>query len=393
MSACGQVRFAVPVAEAAVGASGIKEILAMSKDNPFMNNDNPFDGKPVAGRPVDMNAMMAEVAQSIIKQVNPSIQQAAEAATRQAVSQVQSSVGMQSRHIIDGAYDDIKAKLIEEFGLVPEPITVKTADGVRNVRSALVHERFNEVLGIINNDMPVYLYGPTGSGKSLLAKQVAEGLGLDFYVMNSVTDEYKLTGFIDANGHYQSTQFREAFEKGGLFLLDEIDASAPDVLITINMAISNGWFAFPDRRVDAHPDFRVIATGNTTGRGADSSYRGRTQLDAASLDRFVMIPVDYDERIDRQMAGKRNGDLFEFVKAYRRAITASGIANATCSHRRVGQMATLIGFMDVMTVLKSCLLTGLGNDDIRALRRAMENDSSMNLQDNRWAKALYAIAS
>ena len=365
----------------------------MSKDNPFMNNDNPFDGKPVAGRPVDMNAMMAEVAQSIIKQVNPSIQQAAEAATRQAVSQVQSSVGMQSRHIIDGAYDDIKAKLIEEFGLVPEPITVKTADGVRNVRSALVHERFNEVLGIINNDMPVYLYGPTGSGKSLLAKQVAEGLGLDFYVMNSVTDEYKLTGFIDANGHYQSTQFREAFEKGGLFLLDEIDASAPDVLITINMAISNGWFAFPDRRVDAHPDFRVIATGNTTGRGADSSYRGRTQLDAASLDRFVMIPVDYDERIDRQMAGKRNGDLFEFVKAYRRAITASGIANATCSHRRVGQMATLIGFMDVMTVLKSCLLTGLGNDDIRALRRAMENDSSVNLQDNRWAKALYAIAS
>lgn len=345
---------------------------------------------PTAG-PVDLNAMLTELVQSSIHQVKPAINKAAETATRQAMSNVQERIANQTNRIVNSAYDEIKNRLVSEFGLIPQPIVVKSNRGEHAVKASIVHNQYDKILGCVNNNIPVYLYGPTGSGKSLLAKQVAEGLGFDFYVMNSVTDEFKLTGFMDANGHYNRTQFREAFEHGGVFLLDEIDASAPDVLITINMAISQREFAFPDKRVKAHPDFRVIATGNTIGRGADSSYRGRTQLDAASLDRFVMIPVDYDERIDKQLVGKHT-DLLEFVKAYRRAIEASSVVNVTCSHRKVAQMATLIEFMDVMSVLDSCLLTGLDSDDIRAITSAMSNDKSVNLDNNKWYKVLSAIA-
>ena len=361
--------------------------------NQINNNTNQM--APTAGTaptgPVDMNAMLTELVQASIHQVKPAIKKAAETAARQAMSNVQASIDNQTNRIVNNAYDEIKNQLISEFGLIPQPIVVKSNRGEHAVKASIVHNQYDKILGCVNNNIPVYLYGPTGSGKSLLAKQVADGLGFDFYVMNSVTDEFKLTGFMDANGHYNSTQFREAFEHGGVFLLDEIDASAPDVLITINMAISQREFAFPDKRVKAHPDFRVIATGNTIGRGADSSYRGRTQLDAASLDRFVMIPVDYDERIDKQLVGKHT-DLLEFVKAYRRAITASSVVNVTCSHRKVSQMATLVEFMDVMSVLDSCLLTGLDSDDIRAISHAMSNDKSVNLDNNQWYKVFSAIA-
>lgn len=76
----------------------------------------------------------------------------------------------------------------------------------------------------------------------VICQQVAEALGLDFYFTNAVTQEYKLTGFIDANGNYQETQFYKAFTKGGLFFLDEMDASIPETLIILNAAIANRYY-------------------------------------------------------------------------------------------------------------------------------------------------------
>ena len=130
------------------------------------------------------------------------------------------------------------------------------------------------------------LTGAAGTGKNVICKQVAQALGLKFYFSNAVTQEYKLTGFTDANGRYQPTQFYKAFTEGGVFMLDEIDASIPEVLVILNSAIANGYFDFPAPigYVDAHPDFRVVAAGNTTGNGADFEYVGRNQLDASSLE-------------------------------------------------------------------------------------------------------------
>jgi cobaltochelatase CobS len=46
---------------------------------------------------------------------------------------------------------------------------------------------------------------------------------------------------------------------------------------------------------------RCAASANTYGRGPDRAYVGRQQIDAATLDRFVMVTVDVDEALEQSV--------------------------------------------------------------------------------------------
>jgi cobaltochelatase CobS len=144
------------------------------------------------------------------------------------------------------------------------------------------------------------LIGPAGSGKTTAAEQIAEALNLPFYIQGAVSGAHELVGFVDAHGRYQSTPFRQAFEHGGIIVLDEIDAGDPAGLLVMNAALANGHMAFPDQTapVKKHENFRVVACANTFGTGADRLYVGRNQLDAATLDRFAALSWDYDETLE-----------------------------------------------------------------------------------------------
>ncbi|MER9586496.1 AAA family ATPase [Mesorhizobium sp. M0276] len=161
------------------------------------------------------------------------------------------------------------------------------------------------------------LVGPAGSGKTQIAMDVARTLGVPFYYNGPIQSEYKLLGFRDAAGNYTPTPFYNAYTKGGVYLFDELDASSPQALVALNTAIANGYCDFPSsgEPVPASPDFICIAAANTYGRGANHSYVGRNQLDAATLDRFVVIYVDYDEDMERRLAG--NNDWVDKVQRWR----------------------------------------------------------------------------
>jgi len=151
----------------------------------------------------------------------------------------------------------------------------------------------------------VWLVGPAGSGKTSAAHAVATSLGLDFYAksVGPQTSESSLLGYHDANGRYVRTQLREAFEKGGVFLLDEVDAGNPAVLVVINAILANGRASFPDGVIEKHKDFILVAGANTIGQGADRQYVGRQQVDAATLDRFVFLTWDYDPTLIASICG------------------------------------------------------------------------------------------
>lgn len=280
----------------------------------------------------------------------------------------------------------IDARIKEVYGFLPEKHEIKTPTETRKIEGTL-HEKFDEVLQIVNLDIPVYLTGKAGTGKNVICKQVAEALGLDFYFTNAVTQEYKLTGFIDANGKYQETQFYKAFTKGGVFFLDEMDGSIPEVLIILNAAIANRYFDFPIGKVEAHPNFRIIAAGNTLGTGADNNYTGRYCLDRASLDRFALINIDYSPKIEKAMA-LNNMDLVNFAHAFRKATNSMGI-ECLFSYRTINRIAKLEQvFSNLKEVIQISLLKGMDVDDLNIINKELAKDKE--LKGNKYVEAMKA---
>lgn len=192
-------------------------------------------------------------------------------------------------------------------------------------------------------------------------------MNLEFYFTNSVQQEYKITGFIDAGGVFHETEFYKAFTNGGLFFLDEIDASIPEVLVLLNAAIANRYFEFPNGRVDAHKDFRVVAAGNTVGAGANELYTGRLVLDSATLDRFVVIDFDYDKNIELHIA-KGNKELVNFTRGLRKFCKDNGI-RATFSYRMIMNVSKLESAgLKLTSILEMAVLKGLDRDTINTLQ-------------------------
>ena len=173
------------------------------------------------------------------------------------------------------------------------------------------HKRYNILKSCVKSGIIPFIVGPAGTGKSTAAEQLADDLHLNFYSANRVQNTFELTGFVNAAGEYVPTQFYNAFTKGGLFFFDEVDASSPEALVTINTATSQRYMTFPGQNapVRAHSNFVVICAGNTFGTGSTAEYTGRNRLDAATLDRFMIIDWPYDEELER--ASIKDDDLLE----------------------------------------------------------------------------------
>ena len=263
--------------------------------------------------------------------------------------------------------DELTSYILNTYGPIKRKIEFQLPDRKVELQGVL-HSKFDTVLKFVQANEPVFLTGPAGSGKNVLCQQIAKTLGLNFYFSNAVTQEYKITGFTDANGTFHESQFYKAFKNGGVFMLDEMDASIPEVLIILNAAIANRYFDFPAPigYTEAHENFRVIAAGNTFGNGADYDYVGRNQLDAASLDRFAMVRIDYDERIEESCA---NGDseLLNFCRAFRTATQTAGI-RTVISYRAISRMAKLSAMLEPKEILDTCLIKSLEVDDLNAIK-------------------------
>lgn len=256
---------------------------------------------------------------------------------------------------------DAEAKEVTEVIKEVKPVQIVVEDD-----GILRHEKFNQIKTCVQNKIPVYLVGPAGSGKNHTLEQIAEDLGLDFYFTNSVQQEFKLTGFIDAGGKYHETEFYKAFVNGGLFFLDEMDASIPEVLVLLNAAIANGYFEFPIGKVTAHTKFRVVSAGNTVGSGADEKYSGRLVLDQATLDRFAIIHFDYSIKIEMHLA-KGNIDLVTFIRQLREKADKVGI-RTTFSYRCITMVTKLEGKIELDDIMTMAILKGLDKDTINTLK-------------------------
>lgn len=190
----------------------------------------------------------------------------------------------------------------------PKRIVIDIPDRPSVDLPTLHHESLPDVVKSLAARVHVMLVGPAGSGKSTIIEQAAAILGLDYYPIsvNPAMNEFRLLGFKDAHGNYHTTPWRQAFQFGGVALLDELDRGHPGLTTMANQSLSNGSTSFADGAVvDRHPDFVCGATANTYGKGGDRQYVGANQLDKALLDRFEIIDIGYDERMEKAAALQR----------------------------------------------------------------------------------------
>ena len=238
------------------------------------------------------------------------------------------------------------------------------------------HEKFDQVLTYAQLGEPIMLVGPAGSGKNVIVQQVADALGVKMRYINNASDEFKLTGYMDAGGVYHGTEFYDACVEGGVFFLDEIDASDANALIILNSVLANHYMTFPHKHIDVNPDLRIITAANTFGTGADLDYVGRNTLDAATLDRFDIISVDYDRTLERHLYP--DSDVLEFMWAFRDAVNISKIHHIV-STRGIGKVYRKeMNGISPREILLSNVVKNLNQDDLNTILGQMKECSKQN---------------
>jgi hypothetical protein len=197
------------------------------------------------------------------------------------------------------------------------PIVIKdnvSGKVLRKIKGILPPE-FERMRQLAEQRIPILLVGPAGCGKTYLAEKLGEVLGLPTSdqscsegMSESVFNGKLLpTGKGGAYEHHPS-QFMIRYEKGGVMLLDEMDAGDSNLFTYMNKAVANDSYTVDQRYlnpvVKKHKDFVIIGAANTFGNGADEMYVGRNQLDAATIDRFKvgMIQMDYSREVEQSLA-------------------------------------------------------------------------------------------
>lgn len=251
------------------------------------------------------------------------------------------------------------------------------------------HPLLEKVLKLVANDRVIgrypWLFGPAGSGKSTLAKQVADAMNLPFYSVSSLQQKYELEGYTDAVGNLVETTFYKAAKEGGIFLFDEASTTSAEVQVAWNSMLANLWYNFPkDGMIKAHKDFHVIAADNTTGRGGNSTYSARFQMDASTLDRYTCIRVDYTDEMDMRMA-ENDCELVDFIKDLRKAIELSRLTY-TASPRALKAIKAHQKLFDEKEAFELGLCSGWNVQDIRTLAARLCGDNKYYKMFNEIAK-------
>lgn len=190
--------------------------------------------------------------------------------------------------------------------LVPKKVGFVESD--RN-EMRLIANRYRRSLEGDTIKSHILLVGPTGCGKSLLAKDFFAELNTPLLRLNmsdGITEDQFIgtRTLIDGEVVFQDGVLTMACELGIPFLADEINGARENILMALNGLMDTGMLVIPDdnnRVVKAKAGFMVIGTMNPP-----DDYAGVNEMNMATKNRFTYsIPFDYlpfDREVEVVMA-------------------------------------------------------------------------------------------
>jgi MoxR-like ATPase len=230
------------------------------------------------------------------------------------------------------------------------------------------------------------LVGPAGSGKTTIFQQWADDLKARFGAVSCSADMTR--GVIDGrilpigDGRYVPSELVRMVDEGGraLYLFDEFDAAAPEIIVAVNAPLANGGmhveprsFAGLPTYLTKDPEFRFGAALNTFGTGPTAQYTARSAQDAASMDRWLILYMDHDYAMWYGWMGA--DDLYErpapwvpvvrtedeLRKAFRDAVVTIHAWAVRANER---QLKRVVSGRAVLKA-RACLAAGFSWDDTR----------------------------
>lgn len=162
-----------------------------------------------------------------------------------------------------------------------------------------IDELKNVILALELN-IPCYVWGHKGSGKSELFEQIAARTGRAFMrVQHTInTEESHIVGQWTVKGGetvFELGPLPVAMINGWVYCGDEYDFALPSVL-SVYQAVLEGKSLMikeadeKNRIIRPHPNFRFVANGNTNGSGDETGlYQGTNIQNSANYDRFGVV--------------------------------------------------------------------------------------------------------
>lgn len=241
------------------------------------------------------------------------------------------------------------------------------------------------------------MVGPAGSMKSSAIAPIAKAMGLRFlpFVCGQSHDETDFLGYTDANGRFvDKWGFADFYENGGIIFLDEVGNLSANGATSLNGLISNDVATFASGKViKRSPNCIFIAADNTFGRGADAMYIGRSQLDAATLNRMVYLPWETDwslvgdlygltikgDKPDYAQPGKPRtitdkdcAEWGEFIKSLFEIVAAKKIAAAIGTRQVINGLKMLLAGIDRKLVEYAVIWAHMDDADAAIVRANMK---------------------
>lgn len=280
----------------------------------------------------------------------------------------------------EAAIRRIVADAMKDITQPVRTVIVREREEPRTV-PGLTHSALADVITDLLAGSHVLMVGPAGTGKSTIARQASESLDLRFneISLNPGMSATALLGYMQAEGRYVRTLFRDSYENGGVFHFDEFDNGHPSTLATINAALANGHMAFPDTMVTKHENFLCVASANTYGRGADRQYVGRQAIDAATLDRFTVETIDVDEALEEAVCLSTGYDahkvrnVLSYTRGIRRNAVDSKMAVIISPRASIGMCRLLSAGKGLSATIDAVVRKGMSDTDWSKIQQGVRD--------------------
>ena len=185
----------------------------------------------------------------------------------------------------------------------------------------------------IQGNKVIYLYGPTQSGKSTICRLLPQLVGSQLIDGGKITEDHSVTSYNDVNGNFDENALFYALYYGLTCGYDELDNSNADNIVVLGTYMSklaekiqhperDVVVQFAKRRfVPVNANARIVAAGNTTGKGKNREYGARSKFDESSQERLVPIYTGYDDEVEGKIFGE-NKEWHKFFKFFRQECNA-----------------------------------------------------------------------